>query len=110
MPDEASVDDLVCRWRMLRGCGQTPSVEDLCADCPDLLDECRRRLQALASMEAFLGLGDSASRESVAPFEQVDALCEAYARAWQTTPRPATVADQLGPNPATVDLKSVSRP
>jgi len=55
MTHVASVNELVVRWQELRDQGRTVSVEDLCADFPELLDDVKRRLQALASMEQFLG-------------------------------------------------------
>jgi serine/threonine protein kinase len=42
------------RWRELRQLGQQPSAEELCADCPELADELRDRIQAVESMERRL--------------------------------------------------------
>jgi hypothetical protein len=48
-----AVDDrlveLLLRWEELRDQGQLLSAEELCRDCPDLLEEVRRRLKNLRS-------------------------------------------------------------
>jgi formylglycine-generating enzyme required for sulfatase activity/tRNA A-37 threonylcarbamoyl transferase component Bud32 len=49
------VNELVRQWQELREQGRAVSAEELCAACPDLLDELRRHIEALVSMERFLG-------------------------------------------------------
>jgi serine/threonine-protein kinase len=62
MADTSTVNELVLRWQELREQGQAVSAEELCADCPALLDDLRRQLEALRSMEQFLGAtGDTPS-------------------------------------------------
>jgi WD40 repeat protein/serine/threonine protein kinase len=56
MGEETSVNDLVTRWHQLHQQGQAPSVEDLCAGCPDRLEELKRHLREVASMQEFLRL------------------------------------------------------
>src|SRR4051794_7273323 len=56
-----TLDDLVSRWHQLRQQGQAATVEDVCADCPERLDELRERLRDLASMEQFLQLSGGAA-------------------------------------------------
>jgi tetratricopeptide (TPR) repeat protein len=51
---EQTVDDLLSRWHQLRQAGQAVTVGDLCADCPEKVEEVRQRLQAVASMLSFL--------------------------------------------------------
>jgi serine/threonine-protein kinase len=51
-----SVHELVLRWQELREQGQEVSPEELCTGCPDLLGELRQRVEALLSMEQFLGM------------------------------------------------------
>jgi WD40 repeat protein len=46
--------DLLLRWEELRQAGQTPSVEELCVDCPELIPELRVQIQKLTDMESFL--------------------------------------------------------
>jgi serine/threonine-protein kinase len=55
MAKVSSVSELVLRWQELRDQGRTIAAEALCADCPELLDELRRQVHALLSMEQFLG-------------------------------------------------------
>ncbi|MHB1426347.1 MAG: WD40 repeat domain-containing serine/threonine protein kinase [Gemmataceae bacterium] len=54
-----AVDDrlveLLLRWEELRDQGQVISAEELCRDCPELLDEVRRRLKNLPMMEPTIG-------------------------------------------------------
>jgi serine/threonine-protein kinase len=44
------VSELLLRWEELRECGQAVSAEELCRDCPDLVDEVRRRIAALEAV------------------------------------------------------------
>jgi non-specific serine/threonine protein kinase/serine/threonine-protein kinase len=65
MPAEEhmSIQDLVSRWRQLRQQGQPVSAEELCADCPDRLEELKRHLRDVAAMQDFLRL----SQQQLAP-------------------------------------------
>src|SRR5262245_59815740 len=54
MSNTISVSALVVRWQELRQQGQDVSAKELCAGCPELLDDVKRQIQALASMEQFL--------------------------------------------------------
>jgi WD40 repeat protein/serine/threonine protein kinase/tetratricopeptide (TPR) repeat protein len=47
---ERAVDSLLVRWEELRERGQEISPEDLCRDCPEHLDEVRRRVGVLRSV------------------------------------------------------------
>jgi non-specific serine/threonine protein kinase/serine/threonine-protein kinase len=51
-----SLQDLVSRWHQLRQQGQPVSAEELCADCPDRLEELKRHLRDVAVMQDFLQL------------------------------------------------------
>jgi serine/threonine protein kinase len=53
---EQQLDDLLSRWAELRQRGETQSASHLAADSPELVEELRRRIRALQSMEALLGL------------------------------------------------------
>jgi eukaryotic-like serine/threonine-protein kinase len=55
MANASSVGELVLRWQELRAKGRAVSAEELCAGCPEQLDDLRGRIEALASMEQFLG-------------------------------------------------------
>ena len=54
MPDENQLLELVLRWEELRDAGKSPSPEQLCADCPELLPALRERVGALEAMNAVL--------------------------------------------------------
>jgi WD40 repeat protein/tRNA A-37 threonylcarbamoyl transferase component Bud32 len=53
---QPSVDDVFQRWNELRQRQGSPTVEDLCAECPDKTGELKDRLRAIASMMSLLGL------------------------------------------------------
>jgi serine/threonine-protein kinase len=44
------VSELLLRWEELREGGQAISAEELCRDCPDLVDEVRRRIATLEAV------------------------------------------------------------
>jgi serine/threonine protein kinase len=47
MTTDTRVPDLLQRWHELRQQGQTLSAEELCRDCPELIDEVQRQLPTL---------------------------------------------------------------
>ena len=59
MPDENQLLELVLRWEELRDAGKSPSPEQLCADCPELLPALRERVGALEAMNAVLSSGET---------------------------------------------------
>ena len=54
METEIRVDGLVDRWEVMRNHGAPPTIEELCAGCPELVDEVQRRIQALQAMDSAL--------------------------------------------------------
>ena len=54
METERGVDGLVDRWEVMRDCGHAPTIEELCAGCPELAAEVRRRIEALKAMDSAL--------------------------------------------------------
>ena len=56
------------RWqqRELRGQGKAVSAEELCADCPELLEDVRRRVQALAAMEQIQAMAATPTHTAAA--------------------------------------------
>jgi serine/threonine protein kinase len=56
-----TIDELLLRWQELRQQSPRPSVPELCADHPSLIDELTRRIAAFESMEALLGVGVDAT-------------------------------------------------
>lgn len=51
---DPEIDELLERWEELRDQGQEISVEDLCRDCPHLLDSLRSHIEALKTMSWLL--------------------------------------------------------
>jgi WD40 repeat protein/predicted Ser/Thr protein kinase len=54
MSAEEQLADLLLRWEELQQQGQTVAPEELCRTCPELLEELRRRVQALEALKAPL--------------------------------------------------------
>src|SRR5262245_61931219 len=68
------VEDLLLRWEELSERGEPVSPEELCRDCPELLDELRRRVSALQDLNAALGgpspTADDAATPETAPWSE----------------------------------------
>jgi tetratricopeptide (TPR) repeat protein/serine/threonine protein kinase len=90
MAKEYSVSELLLRWQGLRDQGQIISAEELCAGCPELLDDLRRQIQALLSMEQFLG---------TAPGECLEPVTERHSQA--AAPAPDSVQETVCNGPGT---------
>src|SRR5262245_39204490 len=58
--------DLLLLWEERQEQGQPASPEELCRDCPELLDELRRRIQALRDLRPALGPADATRAEGAA--------------------------------------------
>lgn len=54
MSDDPRIEELLERWEELAEAGQDPSPEDLCGDCPELLDEVRDRIRRLQWVNGLL--------------------------------------------------------
>jgi serine/threonine-protein kinase len=52
MAEQLSVSELLLRWQEGQKRGEVVSAEELCAACPELLDEVRQGIEALRSKEA----------------------------------------------------------
>ena len=62
MTSESDVSVLLLRWRELARQGPPPAPEEICKDSPELLDELKRRIAAVQSMERIMGVvGESAT-------------------------------------------------
>src|SRR5262249_43343835 len=48
------VEDLLLRWEELSERGEPGTPEELCRDCPELLDELRRRIRVLQTLNRAL--------------------------------------------------------
>ncbi len=54
MANDQRLSELLLRWEELGDQDQPVTPEDLCADCPELLDELRQRIESLQSMKMLL--------------------------------------------------------
>jgi serine/threonine protein kinase len=63
MSDETRLYELLERLATLRERGEAPAFEDLCTDCPELLDELRRRDAALRKFDAYLGTSGTSTED-----------------------------------------------
>ncbi len=56
MESNPTVDELISRWRAIRQENPAATIDDLCSDGQEESTELKSRLEAIASMMAFLGL------------------------------------------------------
>src|SRR5262245_47648371 len=64
------IDDLLLLWEELSERSEPVTPEGLCRDCPELLDELRRRVRALQALSSALGspsTAGAAATSDVAP-------------------------------------------
>ncbi len=67
---DARLADLLLRWDDSRARGQPISPEELCRDCPDMLEDVKRHLRALQTLTSLSGTPQEAGGISV-PFAPV---------------------------------------
>jgi WD40 repeat protein len=60
MESSPGLQGLVNRWYERQQNGISVSLEELCADCPEQLEDLKRYLQVVASMMSFLGVAGTA--------------------------------------------------
>jgi eukaryotic-like serine/threonine-protein kinase len=58
---EARLSELVLRWEELRQRGQDIYVEDLCSDCPELLEDLKQRIEVLEALDPVLATDSGAA-------------------------------------------------
>jgi serine/threonine-protein kinase len=61
MPVDSRLPELLLRWEELRQQDHPVTPEELCQDCPELLDSLRKQIDQLLAMDAALTLDDSDS-------------------------------------------------
>src|SRR5438876_11809510 len=66
MSTSETIDDLMLRWESARQQGTDLGPDQLCADCPQHLDELRRRIRAVLAMEHVLGVTEHDPRRTMA--------------------------------------------
>jgi mono/diheme cytochrome c family protein len=68
MQASGPVEEIMLRWEAARRQGLELSAEELCASCPHLVDEVRRRIRSVLVMEEVLGAPeDDPNRTMVTP-------------------------------------------
>jgi tetratricopeptide (TPR) repeat protein/tRNA A-37 threonylcarbamoyl transferase component Bud32 len=67
MENSITVSELVLRWQELRDQGRSVSAEELCTGCPELLEELKRQIEALQSMQQFLDTSASGAPSAATP-------------------------------------------
>ena len=104
------VEDLLLRWEELSERGESVTPEELCRDCPELLDELRRRVRALQALDPALDAagasrrpdaagrlgctapGASRARRAPRPFPATRSWGSWAAAAWASSTRPGSQA------------------
>jgi eukaryotic-like serine/threonine-protein kinase len=71
--DDARLDALLERWEELQEQGINPSPEELCSNCPELLEEFRRRIEALRQIDQKLKTQHGGSEMKTLPVSAEDA-------------------------------------
>jgi len=64
MSTNTRTDDLLARWKQSQISGHNLTAEDICRDCPELLDELRARIAAQTQEEKATNVANPASVES----------------------------------------------
>lgn len=91
----ASIESLLVNWDEARAKGQDPRPEDLCRDCPHLVDELKSRIQAIASLHEFLGTLSGHEDHDSGPTLDVSAPSDS--QNYLSPPRGADELGGLGP-------------
>jgi eukaryotic-like serine/threonine-protein kinase len=60
-----ALDDLLARWLDARQRGEDLSAEELCRDCPELLEALKERMRQVSALQHFLDTGGGSSAPSV---------------------------------------------
>ena len=64
---DARLTDLLLQWEQFRAEGKTVAPEELCRDCPELLEELRKGVRALQTINTLYGTPREATDAAVPP-------------------------------------------
>src|SRR5258708_24964869 len=64
--------DLLERWESLYNQGKLVPPEELCRDCPDLLEEVKQRIDHLLALKAKLNTAAEAGASSAVPWSDAE--------------------------------------
>jgi WD40 repeat protein/serine/threonine protein kinase len=67
MSTEDRLAELLCRWEATRVEGQVLTPEELCRDCPELLDPLRRHIAQMQRFEQHFGVEETRSPSQIEP-------------------------------------------
>src|SRR4051794_6807085 len=67
MSTETRLDPLLERWEEERGRGVSRPVEDLCGDCPELIEALRARIAVMERMDGCLASTPDVDGDSLPP-------------------------------------------
>jgi serine/threonine protein kinase len=114
MPTNTQMHELLHQWEQMKREGRRVAVEDLCRDCPELIETLRKKIGALEAVDRMLLSAPAEARHTLMPAEDAPA---ASSPATDTQPpladtRPA-IASELQTLPAvseTIYLREGAEP
>lgn len=78
MPLSEQIDELLLRWEAARQQGRALTLNDLCAECPELTNEVQERIRAVQTMERVLGVNGCAPPGTI--FEDASSVPDSLER------------------------------
>jgi WD40 repeat protein/tRNA A-37 threonylcarbamoyl transferase component Bud32 len=100
MSVDSRLSDLLLRWEELHQQNQSVTPEELCRDCPELLESLRQQIDRLQAMDAMLTLdeSDASSRSTLPPESEASLFNRAAALDGDSTAVIAgyEILDELG--------------
>jgi WD40 repeat protein len=73
MSDEDRLTQLVLEWEELRQSGRSAPIEEVCRDCPELVEPLRQRVCALEAMEAAMADSKAEGQKATVPSQETAA-------------------------------------
>ena len=97
--NEDRLGELLLRWDELRRQGRDVTARELCADCPELVEELARRIEAVRKMDSVLDIEDTADPETGPQRREPVASCPMSCRLGGIPAAAAPRAGRVGRNP-----------